>query len=150
MWDSPTTARLALGSSRAGARQNLIEEEGFFKIEKLIEFFPHKNDPKSPACKLTSFQLLQTLATEKNRKKRNVREKFTAGSVTSKKSPHVYKSCPKLISLEKLKILTPSQKLHKNVGALVKLIVAKGFEKLPKVKLITQSGHTDCRMERYK
>ena len=31
-------------------------------------------------------------------------------SVTSKKSPNVYKSCPKMISLEKLNILTPSQK----------------------------------------
>ena len=28
-------------------------------------------------------------------------------SVTRKKSPNVYKSCPKMISLEKLKILTP-------------------------------------------
>ena len=34
------------------------------------------------------------------------------GSVTSKKSQNVFKSCPKLISLEKLKILTPLQKLH--------------------------------------
>ena len=37
-------------------------------------------------------------------------------SVTSKKSPNVYKSCPKIISLEKWKILTPLQKLPKNVG----------------------------------
>ena len=29
------------------------------------------------------------------------------GRVTSKKLPNVYKSCPKMISLEKLKILTP-------------------------------------------
>ena len=48
-------------------------------------------------------------------------------SVTSKKSPNVYKSCPKMISLEKLKILTLLQKLPKNVGDLAKLIVAKGF-----------------------
>ena len=48
-------------------------------------------------------------------------------SVTSKKSPNVYKSCPKMISLEKLKILTPLQKLPKNVRDLGKLIVAKGF-----------------------
>ena len=54
-------------------------------------------------------------------------------SVTSKKSPNVYKSCPKMSSLEKLKILTPLQKLPKNVGDLGKLIVATGFEKLPKV-----------------
>ena len=53
-------------------------------------------------------------------------------SVTSKKLPNVYRSCPNMISLEKLKILTPLQKLPKNVGDLGKLIVAKGFYKLPK------------------
>ena len=37
-----------------------------------------------------------------------------------------------MISLEKLTILTPLQKLPKNVGDLGKLIVATGFEKLPK------------------
>ena len=56
------------------------------------------------------------------------------GSVTSKKLPNVYKSCPKMISLEKLKILTPLQKLPKNAQELGKFIVAKGFEKLPKVQ----------------
>ena len=39
-----------------------------------------------------------------------------------------------MISLEKLNILTPLQKLLKNVGDLGKPIVAKGFEKLPKVQ----------------
>ena len=39
-----------------------------------------------------------------------------------------------MISLEKFKILTPLQKLPKNVTNLGKLIVAKGFEKLPKVQ----------------
>ena len=39
-----------------------------------------------------------------------------------------------MISLEKLKILTPLQKLPKNLGDLGKLIYAKGFEKLPKVQ----------------
>ena len=34
-----------------------------------------------------------------------------------------------MISLEKLTILTPLQKLLKNVGDLGKLIVSKGFEK---------------------
>ena len=34
----------------------------------------------------------------------------------------------------KIKILTPLQKLPKNVGDLGKLIVAKGFKKLPKVQ----------------
>ena len=56
------------------------------------------------------------------------------GSVTSKKSPNVCKSCPTMISLEKLKVLSPLQKLPKNVGDLDKLIVSKGFEKLPKVQ----------------
>ena len=42
----------------------------------------------------------------------------TPGSVTSKKSVNVYKSCPKVIALEKRKILTPLQKLLKNVGDL--------------------------------
>ena len=55
-------------------------------------------------------------------------------SVTSKKSPNVYKSCPKMISLEKLKFLKNLQKMYKNVGALGKIIVAAGFEKLPKLQ----------------
>ena len=55
-------------------------------------------------------------------------------SVTSKKLPNVYKICPKIISLEKFKILTLLQKLPKNVGDLGKFIVATGFEKLHKVQ----------------
>ena len=39
-----------------------------------------------------------------------------------------------MILLQKLKILTPIQKLPKIVGDLGKLIVAKGFEKLPKAQ----------------
>ena len=39
-----------------------------------------------------------------------------------------------MISLEKLKILTPLQKLPNNVGDLGKLIIANGFEKLPKLQ----------------
>ena len=38
--------------------------------------------------------------------------------------------------------MTPLQNLPKNVGDLGKLIVAKGFKKLPKVQKIAQSGHT--------
>ena len=53
--------------------------------------------------------------------------KIVKNSVTRKKLPNVYKTCPKMISLEKLKILTPLQKLPKNVGDLGKLIVAKSF-----------------------
>ena len=49
-------------------------------------------------------------------------------SVTRLKSPNVYKSCPKMISLEKRLILTPLQKLLKNVRDLGKLIVADGFK----------------------
>ena len=48
-----------------------------------------------------------------------------------------------MISLEKLKILAPLQKLLKNVGDLGKIIVANGFENLPKVQLIAQSGHSE-------
>ena len=40
-------------------------------------------------------------------------------------------------------ILTPLQKLPKNGEDWAKLIVAKGFKKLPKVQIIAQSGHTD-------
>ena len=39
-----------------------------------------------------------------------------------------------MISLEKWYILTPLQKLPKNVRDFGKLIVAKGFKKLPKVQ----------------
>ena len=41
-------------------------------------------------------------------------------------------------------ILTPLQKLPKNGEDWGKLIVAKGFKKLPKVQNIAQSGHTGC------
>ena len=55
-------------------------------------------------------------------------------SVTRKKSSNVYKSCPKTILLEKWYILTTLQKLFNNVEDLGKLIIAKGFKKLPKVQ----------------
>ena len=44
------------------------------------------------------------------------------------------KVAQKMISHEKLKIFTPLPKLPNSVGYLVKLIVAKGLEKLPKVQ----------------
>ena len=47
-----------------------------------------------------------------------------------------------MISLENNRFLPPLQKLPQNVGDLGKLIVAKGFKKLPKVKKIAQSSHT--------
>ena len=59
-----------------------------------------------------------------------------------KKIANFYKSCPKMISLEKWMILTPLQKLPNNVCNLGKIIVATGFELLPKVQKIAQSGHT--------
>ena len=46
------------------------------------------------------------------------RQCFITINVTSKKSPSVHKSCQKRILLVKLKILTPLQKLPKNVGDL--------------------------------
>ena len=39
-----------------------------------------------------------------------------------------------MIFLEKLKILTPLQKLPKILGDLGKLIVVQGFKKMPKVQ----------------
>ena len=39
-------------------------------------------------------------------------------------------------------ILTPLQKLPKNGEDFGKLIVAKGFENMPKLQNIAQSGHT--------
>ena len=51
-------------------------------------------------------------------------------------------SYPKMISLEKWKILTHLQILPRNVGDLGKLIAAKGFKKLSKVQKIDKSGHT--------
>ena len=48
-----------------------------------------------------------------------------------------------MISIEKLMILTPLQKWPYNVGNLGKIIAASGFEWLPKVQKIAQSGHTD-------
>ena len=39
-------------------------------------------------------------------------------------------------------ILTPLQKLPKNGEDWGKIIVAKGFKRLPKVQNIAQSGHT--------
>ena len=47
-----------------------------------------------------------------------------------------------MILQEKWLILTPLQKLPKNVEDLDKLIVAKGFKKLPKCQYIAKSGNT--------
>ena len=45
-------------------------------------------------------------------------------------------------SLEKWMIMTPLQKMPKNVGELGKIIVATCFEWLPKVQKIAKSGLT--------
>ena len=63
-------------------------------------------------------------------------------SVTSKKSPNVYKSCPKWFYHKNERFWTPLQKLSENIGNLGKIIVATGFDKLPKVHWNTQSGYT--------
>ena len=49
-----------------------------------------------------------------------------------------------MISPEKWMILTSLQKLPNNVGDLGKIIIATGFEWLPNVQKIAQSGHTAC------
>ena len=56
--------------------------------------------------------------------------------------PNVYKICPKMISLEKLKILTPLQKFPKNVRDLGKLIVAQRLWKVAQSQLNHPFGHT--------
>ena len=53
-------------------------------------------------------------------------------SVTRKKSPNVYKSCLKMISLEKWKILTHLQKLPINLRDLGKLMFPKALKSCPK------------------
>ena len=59
---------------------------------------------------------------------------FFYESVWPVKSRQMSQSCPKMISQEKWKILITLQKMPKNVGNLGKIIVTKGFEKLPKVQ----------------
>ena len=51
-----------------------------------------------------------------------------------KKLPNIYKSCPKMILLNKWKILTHLEKLPKNVGILGEIIFATGFKMWPKVQ----------------
>ena len=70
---------------------------------------------------------------DSHKRVRRIRRIMTL-SVTRKKLLNVYKSGPKMISLEKLEILTSLQKVPKNVGDLGKLLVVKGYKKLPKVQ----------------
>ena len=96
---------------------------GYLKLKHAVDTVRHSliKYPFSP-CLLKCKQMCQNVLPQWST------VSFTI-SVTRKKSPNVYKSCPKMISLEKLKILTPLQKLPKDVGDLGKLIVAKGFKK---------------------
>ena len=57
-------------------------------------------------------------------------------SVTRKKSPNIYKSCPKMIDFDTFTTIATY------CGILGQLIVAKGFKKLPKDQKFAQSGHT--------
>ena len=61
-----------------------------------------------------------------------------------------------MISVEKLMILKPLQKLPNNVGNLGKIISVTSFDWLPKVQKIAQSGHTgryllqkNCHFQRF-
>jgi len=70
---------------------------------------------------LASFQRKeQSEKTLARTSKLNFLHKSLGISVTNKKLPNVYKSYPKMISQEKLQILTPSQKMPKNEGDLGK------------------------------
>ena len=59
---------------------------------------------------------------------------YVGNSVTSKKLPNVYKKLPKNDFTNKMEDFDNFKKLPKNVGNLKKIIVATGFEKLPKVQ----------------
>ena len=52
-------------------------------------------------------------------------------------------------SLGKWMIFTPLHKLPNNVSNLGKMVVVTGFEWLPKVQKIAQSGHTGRRFKKY-
>ena len=76
---------------------------------------------------------LEARQRERDRERERERERSdVTSSVTRKKSPNVYKSCLKMISQVKLNILTPLQKLPKNVRDLGKLVVAKALKSCPK------------------
>ena len=71
----------------------------------------------------------------------NIRWHLTT-SVTSKMSPNVYKS-------RKMKYFSTFTKIAQHVRDLGKIIVVKGFKKLPKVQHIAQSGHTADYLPKY-
>ena len=56
-------------------------------------------------------------------------------SVTRKKSSNVYKCCPKMILLEKLQILTPLQKLPKNLERIGEINCAQRLYKVAQISI---------------
>ena len=52
-----------------------------------------------------------------------------------KRSPNVYKSCPKMISIEKWWIFTPLQKLPKNVGDLGSFNCCQRLQKIAQIPI---------------
>ena len=74
-------------------------------------------------------------------------------SVTSKKSPNVCESCPKMILIEKLKILTTLQKLPKNVEDWAKFLLPQAlkscpnFNKLPTLVTLPDTLKTNDRFQ---
>ena len=67
-------------------------------------------------------------------------------SVTTKKSPNVYKSCPKMISLENLKFLTPFNNCLRMWEIWANWLLPKGLKNCPKSNkspnLVTLSATT--------
>ena len=85
--------------------------------------------------KLRQSHLDPTMAGSRNKSRRSKFSKISffstfTFSVTSKKSPNVYKSCPKIISQQKINILTHLPKNDQKCGQ----FIAIGFEKLTKVQ----------------
>ena len=65
---------------------------------------------------------------------------LVSSSVTSEKSPNVYKT-PQNDLTRKIKKIKPLQLLHKNVVDLVKLLLPQALKRCPNSKN-DQSGHT--------
>ena len=72
-------------------------------------------------------QLWELMSHRPKEKSNNKKTQVIPRQCDQRKIAKVLKSCPKMISLEKLKILAPTQKLPKTVGDLGKLSVAKSI-----------------------
>ena len=90
--------------------------------------------PTVPQPLTSSYIFLSTFSSTLPMYKCNIFIIILLHSVTRQKSPNIYNSSPKMISLEKWMILTPLQKLPNNVADLGKIIVATGFKWSPKLK----------------